>query len=335
MMSFYFRKGIGPDNLSKKMMVMKFLAFLLWWMTVSGCVGHPVQSAQVSAISIPSITAKSEGLQITTPVMSQPPHLESTETNRPQTTSTPIRVDNSTRDEKWHNPGDVIAPIFLYHHVSDQEKINRYAVSVSQFRQQMDLLDHLGYKTITIAQLETAISDGAYLPEKPMIITFDDGAEDIFSTAYPIMKAHGYSGTLYIVGNYLDANEYLSVGEIKEMHEMGWEIGSHSMTHANLNQTPSLSNEIFKSRKVISERTGIAINSFAYPFGIYNDFLAKKVITYGYKTAVGLGWSYNHSPDSIYYLSRIEIKHTLPLYDFNAKLPWKMTSDRFIELYPD
>lgn len=199
----------------------------------------------------------------------------------------------------------------------------------------MDLLDHLGYKTITIAQLETAISDGAYLPEKPMIITFDDGAEDIFSTAYPIMKAHGYSGTLYIVGNYLDANEYLSVGEIKEMHEMGWEIGSHSMTHANLNQTPSLSNEIFKSRKVISERTGIAINSFAYPFGIYNDFLAKKVITYGYKTAVGLGWSYNHSPDSIYYLSRIEIKHTLPLYDFNAKLPWKMTSDRFIELYPD
>ena len=148
MMSFYYRKGIGPDNLSKKILVMKFLAFLFCWIAASGCVGQPVQSAQGSAISIPSITAISDDTQISTPVMNQPPLLESKENNQPQTTPTPIGVDNSSRDEKWHNPGDVTAPIFLYHHVSDQEKINRYAVSVSQFRQQTVSYTHMTLPTI-------------------------------------------------------------------------------------------------------------------------------------------------------------------------------------------
>jgi peptidoglycan/xylan/chitin deacetylase (PgdA/CDA1 family) len=168
-----------------------------------------------------------------------------------------------------------------------------------------------------------------------VIITFDDGPEDVYATAYPIMKAYGFFGTIFIVGDYLDAAGFLSVNEIKELHKAGWEVGSHSMSHANLYQAPSLSEEILKSRKYLSERTGLAISSFAYPFGVYNEFLAKKVVSYGYQAAVGLGWTNTHNPESLYYLSRIEVKRSLPLYSFNSKLPWKMSSDRFIELYPD
>jgi peptidoglycan/xylan/chitin deacetylase (PgdA/CDA1 family) len=332
-----FERSYEPKYMSKYKLkpLIRSLSSIFFCIIMIGCAEQPVLSAQDVVMGLPSMEEKDNNSPSSSLVIATTPSPDYDNNPLPLLTPTTILTPEPTQSGVWTGSGEVTAPILLYHHVSDQKRFARYSVSVAQFRLQMDLLKKLGYQTISISEMVNAVNDGAYLPEKPVIITFDDGPEDVYATAYPIMKAYGFFGTIFIVGDYLDAAGFLSVNEIKELHKAGWEVGSHSMSHANLYQAPSLSEEILKSRKYLSERTGLAISSFAYPFGVYNEFLAKKVVSYGYQAAVGLGWTNTHNPESLYYLSRIEVKRSLPLYSFNSKLPWKMSSDRFIELYPD
>ena len=109
-------------------------------------------------------------------------------------------------------------------------------VSVPDFQAQMQALHDWGYTAIPISLLLDALIDGAELPPKPIVITFDDGNRNIYDNAFPIMKEYNFPGVFYIVGNRVNSGTNIThAPELKEMVDAGWEIGSHSYTHSDLN----------------------------------------------------------------------------------------------------
>ena len=91
----------------------------------------------------------------------------------------------------WNSPGRVKAPILLYHHIRDVDQSDRYSVSPKDFHHQMECLDAWGYTPITMSLLLKALLDGAFFPQKPIVLTFDDGYFDVYQNAYPILKEMG------------------------------------------------------------------------------------------------------------------------------------------------
>ena len=115
-------------------------------------------------------------------------------------------------------PGSpVVVPVLLFHHIAANISDIRYFVAPDDFRIQMETLKQLGYTAIPMSKLVDVIKNGGELPARPVVITFDDGTEDVYQNAFPIMKEMDMTGALYIVANRLGIKDFLSVAEIKEM----------------------------------------------------------------------------------------------------------------------
>ena len=272
---------------------------------------------------LPSFTASP--FATVTPILfpTHTPTLLPTETVSPTFTFTPTL----TLAPHWavQGPGDIVVPILLYHHIGysfDEESI--YYVAPELFDQQLNLLYQWGYQTISIELLARAITQGAELPPKPVILTFDDGSESIYATALPIMQRYGFTGTAYIVYHYVGITHYMNADEIRALHAAGWEIGSHSLTHRDLTTRPDRQmDEIVGSRRQLESLLGIPVLSFAYPFGAYDQSSLGYVHFAGYLAAVGLGNESLQGHKNLFYLYRQAVNGTDDLQRFASQLPWR------------
>ena len=134
----------------------------------------------------------------------------------------------------WHDAGQATLPILLYHHIASDGGENRYYVNPENFRQQMHALRDWGYTSITPSYLAQVLIHGGELPERPVIITFDDGNEDVYINAFPILQEFGFVGTFYIVADKIGSYNLVDAEQLRELVSAGWEIGSHSSTHLDL-----------------------------------------------------------------------------------------------------
>ena len=222
-------------------------------------------------------------------------------------------------------PGDVIVPILLYHHIGfSLKEDNLYYTSPEMFDRQMNLLYQWGYKTISVELLARAINQGAELPPKPIVLTFDDGSDTTYATALPILQRYGFTGVSYIVSNYVGLTHYMDVDQIRALHAAGWEIGSHGLSHKDLTLRPDRQeDEIVQSRHQLESLLGVSVLSFAYPFGAYNTDSLHYVHFAGYIAAMGLGNDSVQGSKNLFYLSRQAVKGTDDLRAFGSMLPWR------------
>jgi peptidoglycan/xylan/chitin deacetylase (PgdA/CDA1 family) len=210
----------------------------------------------------------------------------------------------------------------LYHHATDGDPPNIYSISADTVSEQVDYLQVEGYTAIPISLLVKAIQECADLPDRPVVITFNDGNLDVYENAYPIMQEFGFSRTLYLVMNYLDHNTLLSSEQAAEMVNAGWEIGSHRMSHPDLyGMQTAISYQVVNSKKGLVEAIGTPVNTFAYPYRQTNGSITTEVKK-GYPAAVGLGKSSSHSPADIYYLARIDVRNDMDITTFANALSW-------------
>jgi peptidoglycan/xylan/chitin deacetylase (PgdA/CDA1 family) len=219
-------------------------------------------------------------------------------------------------------PGTVRVPILLYHHVRAVYPEDTYSRTPQDFEADIALLADLGYQTVSTDEMADAALYGAPLPERPVILTFDDGYADVFEVAYPILDAHGYTATVYVVASLLEAEGYLSVAQLRTLAEAGWEIGSHSLTHPVLTRQsgPQLHDEIVGSRLVLEEALGIEVHTFSYPFGSSSEDIRARVLRAGYRTAMGVGaWS-RHCRGNLDYVGRAAVLAGWSLDDLVAAL---------------
>ena len=251
-----------------------------------------------------------------TPLPTVAPTATQTLTPAPQATATPTWVTQG--------PDAVKVPILLYHHIAVSPIGSRYYVTPDTFDSELKVLHDWGYTTITTSDLVQAITHGASLPPRPMLLTFDDGNEDIYTNAFPIMKKYGFTGVMYIVVQYMNLPNYMTTDQILEMAKAGWEVGSHSETHRDLvGGTDSMRYEIVQSRQDLEERLGVPILTFAFPFGQEDSAATDYVHFAGYIAAMGAsGFSWEQGRGNLYVLQRCEIKGSDDAKTFTRFLPW-------------
>lgn len=186
-------------------------------------------------------------------------------------------------------------PVFIYHRVGIEEdclKPGVSCISVNGFSAQMDFLRKAGYYFVTLNEVVEYARGRIKLPRKAAVITFDDGFQDNYRYAFPILKERGVQATIFIntgfVGKELTGGEafgsvvperknavyqFLSWDEIREMNNNGIDFQPHTHSHPDLTQLGDneAEKEITLSRTIIEEKLGKKANHFSYPLGKYND----------------------------------------------------------------
>jgi peptidoglycan/xylan/chitin deacetylase (PgdA/CDA1 family) len=168
-------------------------------------------------------------------------------------------------------------PILCYHQIRDwkltDSKISRdYIVPPAAFAAQMRMLADSGYHTITPDQLYAYLISGIRLPEKPIILSFDDTDLDQYTTAYPEMKKYGFKGLFFIMTVSLGRPHYMSREQVRMLSDDGNTIGSHTWDHHNVKKYEGNDwiTQLDKPTRQLEQITGKSIRYFAYPFGLWN-----------------------------------------------------------------
>lgn len=281
-------------------------------------VHEPTRTEPVSLATTPAQTTSTATLTPEpTPTKTVPP-TETATIILPTDTPTPI----PTPTWSFNQAGEVVAPILLYHHVDDIAFDSRYWVSIDDFRAQMQTLYDHGFTAIPISLLLDALVDGAELPEKPVVITFDDGHRSVYENAFPIMNEFGFPGVFYIVANRLrDVDGFVNVAELQEMIAAGWEVGSHGYSHVDVTLNPDVIYfEMAQSRTDLEAALDTPVRTFAYPYGIVDEYVIGRLIGFGYQAGLGLGKSVTHHPYNIYYLHRVEVRSEYSLDEFLVRI---------------
>ncbi len=247
-------------------------------------------------------------------------------TATPTITSTSFLPTTATPTWVAQGPGHIQVPILLYHWIEVSSIDSRYYVSPDKFETEIKLLRDWGYTSISTTMLVQAITAGASLPSRPIIITFDDAHEDNYTNAFPIMKKYGFTGVLYLPYDYIGTKGYLTVGEVKEMAAAGWEVGSHTLSHPINFPTldaPSLRAEVVDSRKKLEVLLGLPILTFAYPFGDGTNAAVDYVHFAGYIAGMGAtGFTADQGPGNLFVLQRCEIEGWEDAKTIIRFLPW-------------
>lgn len=263
-----------------------------------------------------------------TPTITPTPTATRTPTSTPSPTATrtprPTFTPSPTPTPTWvFQSGTIVAPILLYHHIEAHDPPGRYYVPPEDFAAQMQALYDWGYTAITPMQLITAITVGAELPARPVVITFDDGDLSVYTQAFPIMKELGFVGAAYLVGDYLNAENFMTTEMAKDLAVNGWEIGAHSMSHLDLTaQHDNLGEETRGARARLQSELGVPISTFAYPFGTVDAEVANAVGKAGYYGGMGLGIGYQHNIYDLYYLVRTEVRAGTSIEELGQMLPY-------------
>lgn len=247
------------------------------------------------------------------------PTATSTPTKPRRPTKTPIPTETAT---VAYTPAPIArtarVPILMYHHVGDlppdADAIRKsLTVSPARFEEQMRFLAEQGYTTIHIVDLLNHFQTGAPLPEKPIILTFDDGYDDNYVNVFPTLKDFGFKGTFFVVGAPTDYGSpgYMRWEQILEMYENGMEFGAHSLTHRyNLGTTrPSTQDaEIKQAHKLMVDHLPNWIPLFSYPSGSYNQYSIDLLQELGYVAAVTTKQGALQSSEQPFELRRIRIR---------------------------
>jgi len=203
----------------------------------------------------------------------------------------------SLRFNWWRLPVSYDFPrILMYHSIDNHcgEKYDKWRVTPENFRRQMAYLKNHGWTSFTMNEL----TDAKNLPPKSFVVTFDDGYENTYTNALPILREFNFKATIYLLPNLKD-NSYdnhltshvdnlLNSEQILQMQNYNIEFGAHTMNHVNLLKVSQdeAKNEIEISKKEVEKITSKPCVSFAYPYGKFDENIKNFVKNAGYKSAV-------------------------------------------------
>jgi peptidoglycan/xylan/chitin deacetylase (PgdA/CDA1 family) len=203
-------------------------------------------------------------------------------------------------------------PILMYHYISyspwKDDKI-RIGLSTPPYylEQQLQLLQDNGYATISLDDMVNVMAGKMKLPDKPVILTFDDGYADFYQNAYPLLTKYHAKGIVFVITQLIGKEGYLTWPQIEEMAKTdNIMIGSHTLNHLALTYVNKdiLIKELTQSKAILEEHLGKSVRWFAYPYGDYNKKVADAVRTVGYMGAVNTVPGNIQHESLLFYLTR-------------------------------
>ena len=202
-------------------------------------------------------------------------------------------------------------PVLCYHQLrdwrpTDSKSAKDYIVPVETFKSHLKMLADSGYQTILPDEYYAYLNLGTPLPEKPIMLTFDDTEENQYAIAAPEMSKYGFKAVYFIMTVSLGRPKYMSKDQVKELSEAGHVIGSHTWDHQNVKKYKGDDwiTQIEKPTKTLEAITGKKVEHFAYPFGLWNPEAFPELRKRGFKSAYVLAEKRDPS-DPLFTIRRI------------------------------
>lgn len=201
--------------------------------------------------------------------------------------------------------------------VLNYHMVNRMFISLAidpeDFDWQMKYLVDHGYHTISPEELYAFLEGKGTLPDRPVLITFDDGYVDNYTNAYPILKKYNLKATIFIVTGFVSERKgYLTWDQLREMEQHGITAQSHTVTHAPL---PELSDERIREELVVSKQQaevelGHLIEFIAYPTGVHDLHIVGIAKEAGYKGGFTVKYGNVDRSSNVYAMERVPVFRT-------------------------
>lgn len=268
------------------------------------------RATQVGTL-LPTPKAVDQAPTVTTTILPPIP----SEPTPPTSTSTPSH--SAFRDP---------VPILTYHYIrprpgSDDPLGQRLSVDPATFQAQMDWLAQHGFTPITLSELAALRAGLDPAPPHPIVLTFDDGYRDFYQNAFPILRAHGFHATVFIITGFVGQERYLTWDMIRELDRSGLvEIGAHTVHHPDLTTLANPESEIRGCKDALERALGHPVTAFAYPAGKFDARVETAVRAAGFRQAVTTQPRWATSGDDPLALPRLRVTGDLTLAQFAALL---------------
>ncbi|EFD81589.1 polysaccharide deacetylase [Fusobacterium animalis D11] len=228
-------------------------------------------------------------------------------------------------------------PVIMYHRVinnPENEGVYGTYIYEDMFKKHLQYLKDKNYTVITFKDLDKIGWRNRFEKDrKYIILTFDDGYKDNYDLAFPILKEFNFKATIFLMGS-LTYNEWdvkaggerkfslMSVEMIKEMQDYGIEFGAHTFNHPKINtlSNEEIEHQIVDVKKPLEEKIGKEIITFAYPYGILNDYAKEMAKKAGYTFALATDSGSVCLSDDLYQIRRIAIFPNTNLFSFKRKV---------------
>jgi peptidoglycan/xylan/chitin deacetylase (PgdA/CDA1 family) len=241
----------------------------------------------------------------------------------PSPTSIPAAASAPTKASPM-----TVVPILMYHYVRELPANTKdqlgFGLSVSPklFEQQLNYLAGASYTSVTMDQVSSHIASGAPLPPKPVVLSFDDGYGDFYTTAWPLLRKYHFSATVYLVVDFLGRPGYMSWQQAQDLKQAGVEIGAHTLDHVDLaiQQPAQAQRQISDSGAILRQRLGAPVKTFAYPSGRYTAATIKLVGAAGFTSAVTTAFGERHTSGDLLTLTRVRVPGGISLPSFIKNL---------------
>ncbi len=220
-------------------------------------------------------------------------------------------------------------PVLMYHRIADltpkearSPLIRDLTVSPADFEAQVRYLSEQKFTFLLARDVAEAIRLGKPLPERAIAITMDDGYDDNFDNAFPILKKYSACATIYLVSSTVGTPKHLSWDQTLEMQRDKVRYGSHTVRHYDLTtlDQPTLDFELVESKRVLEEKIGEVIPDLAYPTGAYNAEVVGRTREAGYLAAWKKGGGPVEPTHDPYLLPRVRVHGRTLMKDFERKV---------------
>jgi peptidoglycan/xylan/chitin deacetylase (PgdA/CDA1 family) len=221
----------------------------------------------------------------------------------------------------------VSVPILMYHHIGNpagHAGNNEFYVAPAAFEAQMAYLDENGFTPVSLEQVLAALQGEAPLPPQPVAVTFDDGNQDNYDQALPVLEKHHLTATFLIVTGWVGKPGRLTWDEIAAMQRAGMHFGAHTVSHPYLPTLPlaMATEEITQSKTDLEAHLGQSVSVFAYPYGRTDLAVTRLVQRAGFGVALGTSpYRLEHTQADRFFLTRFGVYSWTSLTSFKAQLP--------------
>jgi len=216
-------------------------------------------------------------------------------------------------------------PVLMYHSISD-DKHSSLTVSPDMFNKQMQYLNDKGYSVISLDEFVCARSAGRKFSRKEVVITFDDGYEDNFTKAFPVLFKYNMPAIIFLEASKIGKDSrYLTWDQVRLMAKNSISFGSHTNTGAYLppiSDDEVLMYEISDSKQAIETQAEEEVKYFCYPIGGFNARIKSLVKQAGYKGACATNRGFDMLNEDVYEINRIKVSDSdmSRPFNFRAKL---------------
>lgn len=220
----------------------------------------------------------------------------------------------------------ISVPVLMYHYIGENPNPadlgrNYLSVTPDKFEEQLTYLKNSAFTTISLDELYGIFNGQTQSPDNPVVLTFDDGYMDFYTTAYPILAKYNFKAVSFIPAGLVGTGYYMNWDQIKEIQKSGLvTFEGHTISHPNLTYlTPEQAlYELKEGKEILQNQTGYPVNFIAYPYGASNYQIQDLAKQAGFVGGVGTWFGKSAGPGMD--MPRIRITGQLTLADFAARL---------------